>query len=178
MEINIHHILSPSIVVTILTPPLPKEYHQKCIQETYRIGDQQSQDTNVKAIMSSYTIWQETDVFNPLISKIEEAINKGYPQIDARYNLKTENAWFCIYQNGHYTPSHHHHPSTLSWIYYLKTHEDSSPLIFDKSNFEITPQEGLLVMFPSHLFHSVPKHEGKDRICLAGNCVLHPNPIN
>ena len=80
--------------------------------------------------------------------------------------------WSAIYREGHYTISHAHSPSFLSFVYYLKSNINSSPLVFDGCDFQVQPHDDMLVVFPSYLIHSVPKHTGEDRICLAGNLNL------
>jgi hypothetical protein len=88
-----------------------------------------------------------------------------------KYRL--EDTWFSIYKEGHYTIPHFHEPCFLSFIYYLKTDKNSSPLIFDRTELILEVTNDLLVLFPSYLIHSVDKQKkGDDRICLAGNIVV------
>lgn len=172
--IHRHHILTPTIVTTT-TLNIPQNYKQKCIQEAYRIGDQQNQKTNVKAIMSSYTLGQETKQYNLLINQIFNFIKSDIPPPeDTTYKLT--NFWFNIYKEGHYTIPHHHLPCNISFVYYLQTNNDSSPLIFEGCDFTIDPFDDLLVVFQSHLIHSVPEHVGKDRISISGNIKLIETP--
>tara|TARA_R110000803_G_scaffold107134_1_gene175284 strand:- start:74 stop:616 length:543 start_codon:yes stop_codon:yes gene_type:complete len=169
MVINRHYIKAPTEIVTTCLG-ITEEYKQKCIQEAYNIGDQQSHQTNVKAIMSSYEVWKETDVYNDLLHKIQDEVStKLNPIYDKRYIYNLTLAWTAIYKEGHYTEPHHHIPSQASFVYYLKSNSNSSPLLFHGCDFTINPYDDLLVVFPSHLIHSVPKHKGEDRICLAGN---------
>ena len=169
MEINRYHIKSPTEVITT-TLGISKDYREKCIKKAYNIGDKQNNQTNVKAIMSSYGIWTESDLYNPILDKIISIVqNKTYPQINKDLTYFLENAWTAIYKEGHYTIKHNHIPSQISFVYYLKSNEISSPLVFDSCDFEIKPYDDLLVLFPSYLYHSVPTHKGEDRICLAGN---------
>jgi hypothetical protein len=168
MDINRHHIKSPTEIVTT-TLGIPEDYKQQCIQEAYKIGDKQGQKTNVKAIMSSYWVWEETNVYNPLLDKIMETSNKVFPILDVRYRYELRSSWSAIYKEGHYTQPHAHAPSHISFVYYLKADSGSSPLVFDECDFQIQPQDDMLVVFPSYLWHSVPEHTGEDRICLAGN---------
>jgi hypothetical protein len=167
-----YHIQSPTQVITTQLGIL-QEYKQKCIKEIYRLGDSQNQQTNVKAIMSSYHIFNESEVFNILINNIKITIDKCFPILDIRYEYFLENTWSAIYKKGHYTISHNHAPSQISFVYYLQSSGNTS-LIFDGCNFRINPIDDMLVVFPSHLWHSVPKHtEEEDRICVAGNLVFN-----
>lgn len=177
MEINRYHIKTPTEVITT-TLGIPKDYRQQCIQEAYKIGDSIDREknyTNVKAIMSSYEIWTESDLYNPLLDKILHIVkDKIYTKINQDLKYDILNAWTAIYKEGHYTIKHTHIPSTISFVYYLKANDFSSPLIFEDCKFEVKPHDDLLVLFPSYLPHSVPIHKGEDRICLAGN--IHQLP--
>ena len=167
MEINRYHIKSPAEVI-ITNLGILEDYKQKCIQEAYKIGDKQNKQTNVKAIMSSYMVWEETDIYNLLANKIIDLI-KRITFIDNRFDLKLQSMWTAIYKEEHYTLSHDHLPSTISFVYYLKADKDSSPLVFNNSDFYVHPYDDLLVIFPGYLAHSVPEHKGGDRVCIAGN---------
>jgi hypothetical protein len=174
MDINRYHIKSPTEIVTT-TLGIPEDYKQQCIQEAYKIGDQQGKKTNVKAIMSSYAVWEETDVYNGILEKVSHEIRDKLISIkDKRWTYILIEAWIAIYKEGHYTTSHDHVPSQISFVYYLKANGNSSPLIFDGCEFQVNPYDDLLVVFPSHLIHSVPEHYGEDRICIAGNLSLAP----
>ena len=166
MIINKHHIKSPTEIVTT-TLGIPEAYKQQCIQEAYKIGDSIDREksvTNVKAFRSGYKIWEETNVYNLLFDRITYALNRV-----AVVKWEFWDAWTAIYQEGHYTIPHAHDPSYLSFVYYLKANNTSSPLVFDGCDFNLSPYDDLLVIFPSYLTHSVPKHTGEDRICVAGN---------
>ena len=174
MVINRHHIKSPTEIITT-TLGIPEAYKQQCIQEAYKIGDSIDREnnlTNVKAFRSSYKVWEETDVYNLLLDRIIEKINVVFPFTDTRFEYVLQNCWFAIYREGHYTIPHSHDPSSLSFVYYLKSNINSSPLVFDECDFQLQPHDDMLVVFPSYLIHSVPKHTGEDRICLAGNLNL------
>ena len=166
-----HYIQFPSKIITA-TLGIPENYKKQCIQEAYKIGDKQFQKTNVKAIMSSYAVWEETNIYGPLLDKIMEKVNTLFPINDKRFKYDLINAWMNIYKEGNYTESHNHSPSQYSFSYYLQTSKNSTPLIFDNCDFEINPQEDLLILFPSYIDHSVPIHKGKDRICLSGNIIF------
>ena len=169
MNINRYHVRSATEIVTTMLD-IPKNGKQKCIDEAYRIGDKQNQKTNVKAIMSSWTIWEETSAYNGLLDIIITQISISLsPLYDSMYEYVLTNAWTAIYKEGHYTQPHTHWLAQTSFVYYVKADVGSSPLIFDKSDLHVAPCDGLLVVFPSYLEHSVPVHRGEDRICLAGN---------
>lgn len=176
MIVNKHYLKSPvKIIDTILD--IPQDYKQKCINEIYNLGDSQDQSTNVKAIMTSWKIWDESKVFNELFDKIFNSIieidSKSLTDSRSVYNLS--NAWGAIYKKGHYSQPHQHNPHNLSFVYYLKSN-GSTPLIFDEIDFHIKPIDNTLIIFPSYLIHSVPPHNiEEDRVCIAGNIDISLN---
>ena len=128
-----------------------------------------SQKTNVKAIMSSYVIWEESQIFNSLLDNIINSIKNHAPIRDNQYEYILTNVWGAIYKKDHYTIPHDHLPFVISFVYYLQS-SGNTPLVFNGSNLQINPTDDMLVIFPSYLLHSVPKHtEEEDRVCLAGN---------
>lgn len=168
-EINVKSI------ITLLKLNIPEDYKKKCIKELYRLGDSMDKTTNVKAIMTTYSIWQESKVFSKLLDNITRATTDTRDEdfVAKDSHLVLENAWGAIYQKGHYTKPHHHYPfSYLSFVYYLQT-TPNTPLIFSNDRHEVNPQNDLLVIFPGYVTHEVPIHKDiKDRIVLAGNFTL------
>jgi hypothetical protein len=171
---NVHHIKSPiTIIQTKLS--IPPKYKKQCIEEVYRLGDSMNQKTNVKAIRSSFSIWNETKTFSLLLNKIIETIYINFPIKDDRWEYTFIDTWSIIYKKGHYAVPHDHMPNHISYVYYLQS-SGNTPLIFDECNFKINPVDDMLVIFPSYLIHSVPEHQyEEDRICIAGNLDLFPN---
>jgi hypothetical protein len=168
-----HHIQSSTEIVTTELI-FSQSYKQQCIEEAYRLGDSMNQSSNVKALRSTWYLWDETQIFNLLLEKIIKTINISFPNDD---RLKLRDVWSVIYKKEHYSIPHAHHPSYLSFVYYLKSN-GNTPLVFDKCNFQIHPTDNTLVIFPSYLVHSVPTHkENQDRICIAGNLDLINNGI-
>lgn len=174
METNIHHLQHPIKIYTI-TLGINLNYKKECIETAYKIGDRQNQETNVKAIMSGFMVWEETDTYNFLLDEIVNKIRTIVGPSDYRHNLFLHNAWTAIYKQDHYTIPHHHEPSHYSFVYYLKTSQNSSPLIFPEIDFRVECADDLLIIFPSYVVHSVPpQKDNKDRICLAGNFDMLP----
>ena len=171
MQINRHHIQSPTEIIT-LHLGIPPEYKQQCIDEIYNLGDSQSQQTNVKAIMTSYQIWNESKVFDRLLDNIQRIIDNLIKK-DKRLEFKLTDSWGAVYKKNDYTIPHQHLPNNISFVYYLQS-TGNTPLIFDECNFKLNPTDDMLIIFPSYLWHSVSKHnEEKDRICIAGNLQFH-----
>jgi hypothetical protein len=174
MNIHTHHIINYSPVI-IFNLDIPNNKLKEYIEEIYRLGDSQNQQTNVKAIMSSYDIWTETQTFNPLLDHIgnilyEYLVTTYYtPNTLDHTRMVLKNAWSAIYKKGHYTKSHSHGLMDWSFVYYLKS-TGKTPLMFDDSNQKFYLKTNNLIIFPGNTKHNVPTHEDEeDRICLAGN---------
>tara|TARA_R110001592_G_scaffold100984_9_gene286061 strand:- start:237 stop:764 length:528 start_codon:yes stop_codon:yes gene_type:complete len=168
MDINHYYINHPTEIITA-SLGIPNDYRQKCIDKIYLMGDHMQQTTNVKAIMSSWKIWEQTDILNTLLKNILSLVNKSFPLQDERWEYEINSCWTAVYKKGHYSNIHEHRPSEISFVYYLQSN-GSTPLVFDDCKFDTTPIDDMLVAFPSYLRHSVPKHKDEeDRICLAGN---------
>ena len=171
--LEVNYTLNLDIDIKIGKLGIPKDYKEACINELYKLGDNMNHQTNVKAIMTSYEIWNETDLFNPLLDRILYITNTLFPIEDNDWEYDLVNCWGAIYQKENYTVPHKHLPYYLSFVYYLQS-TGNTPLIFNEGNkLEVTPKDDMLIVFPSYLVHSVPKHEHNiDRICLAGNLTL------
>lgn len=159
------------IYVTSIDSPL--DYRQKCIDTIYNLGDQMIKKTNVKGIMSSYFIWQESDVFHNLLTEIEKTIINIYGKERANCKVLITNAWSGIYKKGHHTVPHSHAGSEFSFVYYLQS-DGTTPIRFlrgsDAPIYQFYPKDNDFVIFPGNIPHDVPKHTSEqDRICIAGN---------
>jgi len=176
MKVHKHYKQSPvEIIQTKLG--IPQDYKQKCIKEIYRLGDSQDQQTNVKAIMTTYRIWEESKVFNPLLDRINDVFDTLELTNDKHLDIMLGNVWGAIYKKDHYTVKHNHSPSLYSFVYYLKT-TNNTPLVFDDCNFSINPTDDDIIIFPGHLNHGVPKHDNnEDRVCIAGNYMVPLNDL-
>lgn len=105
----------------------------------------------------------------------EKIINRGYAE-NVRANIF--NVWYNILNKGDKIHPHHHLPDGLidtnqySIVYYPKTQDDMSPIIFE-NNFEILPKNDMLLLFPSYLVHSVDElTTTEDRISISANIAL------
>ena len=107
--------------------------------------------------------------------------------------IKITNMWSIINRAGGSNDRHIHSNNYLSAAYYVKAKKNCGNIIFydprsvatfrypkiskpNKLNsniISITPQEGLLVLFPSYLYHSVDINNSKqDRIVISFNIDL------
>lgn len=107
---------------------------------------------------------------------------------------RLQNSWAVRHEPNDWSQGHHHTNSVLSGVYYIKTNQSSGNLVFTRSHdtiststfdfpftqftefnsksFGITPQSGEIVIFPSHLVHSVdPNLSNEQRFAVAFNFV-------
>lgn len=118
------------------------------------------------------------------------------------YRAAAVESWAHITNDGGFHDSHQHHQCSWCGIYYVQagdvdqpgenpaarngvnrfyspigtggTYQDEGNAYLRNSNFDITPEDGLLVLFPSYLLHSALPYNGeKDRICIAFNSQLY-----
>ncbi len=81
--------------------------------------------------------------------------------------FKIRECWGIIYNKGEGVILHNHFPYPLSFVYYVKVPEGSSPLILN--NQELFLPEGRVVFFLGHLFHGILPNECDGRCIIAGN---------
>lgn len=107
---------------------------------------------------------------------------------------RLQNSWAVRHQKDDWSQAHHHTNSVFSGVYYVDTTMDSGNLVFTRTHdtvstvtfdfpythfnelnsksFSITPHPGEIVMFPSHLMHSVERNQSDQiRYAVAFNFV-------
>ena len=104
--------------------------------------------------------------------------------------------WSIINEEGAFNQKHHHSNSDISAAYYVSAHGECGDIVFydprparvfnspiakssNKLNATINsvkPENGLLVLFPSYLEHSVnPNLSNKKRVVISFNLSLEKN---
>jgi uncharacterized protein (TIGR02466 family) len=104
-----------------------------------------------------------------------------------KVRLKITQSWVNYTNKGDHHHQHHHHNSVVSGCLYIKANKDIDKIKFIKdngTNWFVQPKNlnaynspnifvpvgtGNIVLFPSHLDHSVPKTTGEQRISIAFN---------
>lgn len=116
----------------------------------------------------------EDTVFNPTHGtegfKLLEMLSSYF----SHDNLKIIHQWSQIHYPKESTNTHNHYPDVCGFVYYVKVPEGAGDLVFTfkEANWKtnITPREGLLVVFPGWCDHYVSKNTGDEiRISIAGN---------
>ena len=133
------------------------------------------------------------------IDKEIEIYLRKYLRLKTTVGLKHQCSWLLVHKKGDFSPKHYHSNSWLSGIYYYKVQPNSGDLVFhtqpqfgwscpsmyplsevedfnfiNSNEYFITPKEGDLFLFPSHLVHDSKSSESDyDRLCISFNYTLH-----
>lgn len=94
----------------------------------------------------------------------------GIPPEEYNFFLKKiqlTKCWGVVYNKGQWATEHNHMPFTHSFVYYLRTPENSSPIVMENNTFFV--KENDCIFFPSHINHSVPPNQCDGRYVIAGN---------
>ena len=155
--------------------PFHEKLRDELVPQLENHPDRQGKQTNVKATMTNWN-WQYN---NPRVKRLKESAMKivndlvfmnSNSEFRETWELKWIDFWGNVYRQGEYTQTHEHVPSTFSFVYFLKSQWNDSPLVFSDFGHTIRPKQGRYVIFPSHLKHHVPPQKSKNiRMTLSGN---------
>jgi uncharacterized protein (TIGR02466 family) len=168
------------------------------------ISDLQKKDPQ-GIIKSNFNGWHsknfnlKEDIPAKFISSIGKNINTVMNDMNwdlTSQFIKITNMWSIINEEGAFNQKHHHSNSDISAAYYVSAHDNSGEIVFydprparvyknpiakepNKLNATINsvkPENGLLVLFPSYLEHSVnPNLSNKKRVVISFNLSLEKN---
>ena len=134
--------------------------------------DCQNRETNVKATMPEWRL----DIPSQEYIELKNTILSVAKNLNLYWNspFEIDTIWANIYRKGDFTQSHDHEPQRYSFVYFLKSKPNFSPLVFENKGLRkkktIKPIEGRIVIFPGFIKHSVPRHNHDEtRITLSGN---------
>tara|TARA_B100000405_G_C16533419_1_gene355624 strand:+ start:67 stop:639 length:573 start_codon:yes stop_codon:yes gene_type:complete len=106
-----------------------------------------------------------------MVESVEEMsrwTNSAYnesPESSRKFDIA--DYWGMNYDQGGGAILHNHWPYSISFGYYLRTPEGSSPLVIEGNPIQVT--EGRLILFSGHQSHEVPDSEVNGRCMIAGN---------
>lgn len=149
-----------------------------------------------RKISNAYTGWQSHDMvndfgkFNPLVRKIKRYVDTEilpFFKVDpSTVQMTMGNMWANVNDYGAWNRPHLHNGCWYSGVFYIKTPKNSGNLCLletgsrvvsdwppssrQSPNYDVEPEEGLLVLFPSGLLHMVePNQVHEDRYTVAFN---------
>ena len=168
------------------------------------IKDLQNKDPQ-GIIKSNFNGWHsknfnlKEDMPAKFISSISKNINTAMNDMGwdlTSQFIKITNMWSIINEEGAFNQKHHHSNSDISAAYYVSAYDECGDIVFydprparvyknpiakspNKLNATINsvkPENGLLVLFPSYLEHSVnPNLSNKKRVVISFNLSLEKN---
>ena len=141
------------------------------------------------------------EICSSIKNQIDEAINefvRGYLRINFDGKFFINRSWVLEHRENHWSQPHSHPNSILSGVLYLDVPENSGNIRFHKPDnyhnqlntdtinfvvheyniqnsdtWTIVPEDGDLLLFPSHLRHSVAVNSsGKTRWSLSFDCYV------
>jgi len=160
-------------------------------------GKPASWGADVYTTISNNNRLQEHTGFRPLMAVFQEGLEgfaRAYGYALERNRVVIKMCWLNAYRLGAAQERHTHKNFVLSAIYYAKAPPGAAPLLvhapdadravrpayragsrFDKDVHEVHPEPGLMVIFLSHLRHSVPAStiEG-ERLSISLNAAFEP----
>lgn len=130
------------------------------------------------------------NVKDKIIQEIGAYIN--FLGVTGNVEFYITNSWGVMHKSGDWGPSHYHSNSLFSGIYYFDVYPDSGDLvleneqenlfsrtlkfdfkdwnIFNSNEWTITPENGMVILFPSHLSHRINVNKNSNnRFCIAFN---------
>ena len=143
----------------------------------------------------SNAITSDDDFFSEFILEIEEQANNFAKELEICQKVKLSNLWININGYKDYNRRHNHPESIISGVFYVKVPDKSSKLRFfnpsvdlmvrdwnlnvdlkcnkyTSSIWEIFPEDGKLLLFPSWLDHEVDQNLSQEkRISISFNLV-------
>ena len=128
-----------------------------------------------------------SDINNFVVNRVKNYCEQL--QIEKNFlDYRPIDSWFNIYKKGDYQEYHYHSNSILSVVYFLKVGKNPANIYFKNPYIDLLPikydnytidtyerihyepQPGMILIFKSHLEHSVKKQiDDEDRISIAYN---------
>ena len=140
---------------------------------------------------------QENDITNKTKNWFNDCMKYAINSLNNEiidYKVTYKESWFHITTTNGMHESHWHPNCSWCGIYYLQSGDEGvggdtvfenpyksvnidqgSRYLHDDSVFRVTPKDGTLVLFPSHISHYQAIYKGvQDRIVVAFNSVVYP----
>ena len=135
----------------------------------YNIKVSQQDQNFLKIIAKNYkqeyhytTFYKDNILLLPQINNLKKTLEDIFNKL----NLKVLHAWVQGYGEDNFHDCHTH-----SECMYSPTHPHSVMYHVKKTNIQIKPKIGKLIIFPSYLPHTVLPNKDKKRLVLSANLV-------
>jgi uncharacterized protein (TIGR02466 family) len=184
-KIGLQNIFSVPIFTSFLSKTLVDKMEELVIPKLHLLTRYEDQSND---FYDSNRIISPTEV-EDLFREIDDKV-LAYTKTSNFTTSDKVDYWIQNYQSNDYHRSHSHAHSYISGVYYIRANKNAGSLRFtnpnpylyssvydipleDKMYYDIQPQKGLLVIFPSYLIHEVIPSKEKDveRTSLAFNYV-------
>jgi len=169
LPVEKYYIKSSTTVMQVAFP-WHEAHAESWIADIKNRGDSMGRRTNLKTkVMTKFDDLLRDEKYDPFKEFIIN-ISTFMPESNDTQLLTLVDMWGAIYGKGDWADAHSHQPSQISFCYYLKTSNNSSPLVFPTCDFRIGAEAGYVLIFPSWLQHSVPPQQiDEERIVISGN---------
>ena len=162
---EIHPNFSTPILYHHLNEEVANDIEQLLVPRLSKLTlTDQTQLSDFSHSQKIFNIYRETPILAEEIEKSIEFFCKNW----GIKVLKSLYYWVQDYKNNHYHSRHNHPLSIISGVYWVRANKDASslrifspnpydsfPIEFKQNYFDITPKKGLLILFPSYLYHEV-----------------------
>lgn len=189
VSIELHHLFSSPVYVSEISSITKDEFEfiKKLEYELMFSGNGKYTKNKFVLDCSELTRLKE-EVLNHV-----HIFSKEILRISDRTKFYLTNSWSVLHESNDWGQMHMHTNCLLSGVLYTKVHENSGNLVFHRNNlnsifptaidieynqknilngrdWEITPKDNMIILFPSHVLHSIAKNESnQDRYSLAFN---------
>ncbi len=157
--------------------PFHRSLNEKILKEIKMLyfysPEENTHFTNIRGSQHNFDPGKEPETLKVILEWIRNLIFSLDFNRDPQRVVNPPFCWLAKYNKGDYTMKHRHMPSTLSFVYFVKSPKGSSPLVFTTSGKRISPEEGKVVIFPGNTWHHVPKNKCYDRLTFAGNLTIN-----
>ena len=190
---ELHHIFSTPVWTSVI--PNHKEVNEKMLSYIKTLQSQRPEGTQKSNLLGWHSEDFDLEKNEPryFINSISDSLNKVFN--DMGWDLKNQKSkitsmWSIINKKNSSNARHIHANNYISSAYYVKAPQNCGDIVFhdprsvttfrypkiSKQNklnsnvFTIQPKEGLLVLFPSYLYHSVDLNRtDEERIVISFN---------
>ena len=124
----------------------------------------------------------DDETYCPKSTIVDELIEEIQSEFEHATGLVLEHVdhWVHIHHHNMSTDLHNHYPYDVSGVFYLTVPEGSGSIVFLPSDnkyhprrIPYPPKEGMFLLFPAVLDHTVTRHQSNDkRISISFNCKI------